>query len=65
MYIYRLANFVGSGVSYDVYADDIYVRRSYNDRYFSYFANPRSTRFWANTEAESSVTVDVIEGQRY
>jgi hypothetical protein len=65
VYIYRPGNFVGSAVSYLVYANETPVVELYNGGYFPYFADPGAIRFWAKTESESSVTIEVAAGQRY
>ena len=65
VYIYRPGSFVGSAISYLVTANDMPVVTLYNGGYFPYFADPQMIRFWAKTESESFVIIEVEAGQTY
>jgi hypothetical protein len=65
VYIYRPPSFVGSAVTFKVNAGDLPVISLSNGGYFPYVTAPGRISFWAKTEAESFVIVDVEPGLEY
>ena len=66
LYIYRLKNFVGSMVGYNIHVNDSVVCRIKNNTKFMvklYKEGP--TEIWAETEQKRKVKVDVKFGQEY
>jgi hypothetical protein len=64
VYVYRPSmGFVGSILSFDVYAGADNIGHLYPGGYLSYFANPGELEIWAKTESKSSVTIDVKAGE--
>jgi hypothetical protein len=64
VYVYRSPAFVGSAVSYTVNASTKPLVKLVNGGYYPYVTNPGEVEIWAETEAKSSVTVDLKPGDR-
>jgi predicted small lipoprotein YifL len=65
VYIYRDSKFVGGGVSYTVNGNGAPLAKLSSGSYFVYHALPGEVEFTAQTEAKTSVTVDVKAGEVY
>jgi hypothetical protein len=65
VYLYRPPSFVGSAVSFTVNAGELPVISLSNGGYFPYVTAPGRISFWAKTEAESFVIIDVESGMEY
>ncbi|OHD74123.1 MAG: hypothetical protein A2V99_15225 [Spirochaetes bacterium RBG_16_67_19] len=65
VYFYRPSSFVGSAVSFTVNAGELPIISLSNGGYFPYIAAPGRISFWAKTEAESFVIIDVEPGLEY
>lgn len=63
VYIYRPSSFVGGGVSYTVNAGTKPIIKLHNGGYYPYVATPGELELWAQTEAKSSVTLDLKAGE--
>lgn len=65
VYLYRPSSFVGSAISFTVNAGEMPVITLSNGGYFPYVTAPGRISFWAKTEAESFVIIDVQAGMEY
>jgi len=65
VYVYRTAQFVGDGVTYTVNAGGKPLVKLLPNGYIALLAEPRETEFSAETEATSSITLDLEAGQTY
>jgi hypothetical protein len=65
VYIYRDSKFVGGAVSYTVSGNGTPLAKLSSGSYFVYHAPPGEVEFTAQTEAKTSVTVDVKAGEVY
>jgi hypothetical protein len=65
VYIYRPPGFVGSALSYLVYADQLPVVSLRNGGYLPYFSQPGTVHFSAMTETESVALITVEAGGSY
>ena len=65
VYLYRPSSFVGSAVSFTVNAGELPIIPLSNGGYFPYIAAPGRISFWAKTEAESFVIIEVEPGLEY
>lgn len=64
VYIYRPSAFAGSAISYTVNANKTPLFKLVNGGYYPYVTNPGEVEIWAETEAKSSVTLDLKAGDR-
>ena len=65
VYLYRPSSFVGSAISFTVNAGELPVINLSNGGYFPYVTTPGRISFWAKTEAESFVIIEVEPGMEY
>jgi len=65
VYIYRESKMIGGAVSYTVHANGMPLAKLSSGSYFVYHAAPGEVEFSAQTEAKTSVTVDVKAGEVY
>jgi hypothetical protein len=65
VYIYRESKMIGGAVSYTVSANGMPLAKLSSGSYFVYHAVPGEVEFSAQTEAKTSVTIDIRAGEAY
>jgi uncharacterized protein DUF2846 len=65
VYIYRESKMVGAAIGYTVSANGTPVAKLSSGSYFVYHALPDEVAFSAQTEAKTSVTIDIKAGEVY
>lgn len=70
VYVYRPSSMVGAVISYNIHVkdkenEDKVIGELVNGSYFTYESKAGEVEFWAQTEAKSSVTLDLKPAQMY
>lgn len=66
IYVYRLRNYSGSAVSYDLHiGDTVICRVKNNTKYEIKVFKEGEIELWGRTETRASMTIDVKFGQEY
>lgn len=63
IYVYRTSSMKGSGIHYDVHANDQTIGHIRNGGYISQELEPGNYEIWAKTEVRRSVNVSLIANQ--
>lgn len=66
LYLYRVGDFVGSAIGYNVYLDDSVICRITNNSKFEIkIYKPGTHKVWAKTEAKAIVPLEIKPGRSY
>lgn len=70
LYVYRPSSFLGGGVFYDVHNtnqqnNDLVIGELRNGGYIEAEVSVGENEIWGQTEAKSSVTIDIKKGETY